>query len=283
MDIIHSPHQMQALMLTRRQAGQTIVFVPTMGFLHEGHLSLLREGRRRGDVLVLSIFVNPTQFGQGEDYADYPRDLEKDCAQASACGVDVVFAPTAQQMYPSGYATEVNVNGITEVLCGASRPTHFKGVCTVVAKLFQIVQPQVALFGTKDFQQLAVVRRLTEDLNLPIEIVGMPIYREADGLALSSRNVYLTTEQRRQALSLSQGIALARDLVSRGERDSIRVADQVRQRLTAHPEVRVDYVAICHQRTLAEQAVIDADSVLLLAAFVGRTRLIDNGRLMDAA
>lgn len=283
MIIIQSPEQMQQLMQTMRTSGKTIAFVPTMGFLHEGHLSLLREGRERGDVLVLSIFVNPTQFGQGEDFETYPRDLDQDCGLARECGVDYIFAPTARQMYPHGYATEVNVTGISEGLCGASRPTHFKGVCTVVAKLFNIIQPHVALFGTKDFQQLAVVRRMTQDLNLPVEIAGMPIYREADGLAMSSRNVYLTPEQRQQGLALSQGLTMARELVITGERDCVRIIEQVRQLLATRPEIRIDYVSICHQLTLKEQTQVDADSVLLLAVFVGQTRLIDNGYLMDAA
>lgn len=281
MDIIESIDQMQQRMAAERAAGRTIAFVPTMGYLHEGHLSLLREGRQRGDLLVLSIFVNPAQFGQGEDFADYPRDLANDCALAEQVGVDLIFAPTTAAMYPGGYATEVNVNVITAGLCGASRPTHFRGVCTVVAKLFNIVQPHVALFGAKDFQQLAVVRRMTKDLNLPIEIVGMPIFREDDGLAMSSRNVYLDSEQRRQALALSQGLVRARELVSAGERDSSRIIAEVRSLLTSAPQVRIDYVAICHHLTLEPQSSVDRDAVLLIAAFVGKTRLIDNGYLMD--
>lgn len=282
MEIIQSPEQMQQLMASARANGQLIAFVPTMGFLHEGHVSLLREGRKRGDLLVLSIFVNPTQFGQGEDFETYPRDLDKDSALAKQTGVDLIFAPTAAQMYPQGYATEVNVTGITQGLCGASRPTHFRGVCTVVAKLFNIVQPHAAIFGTKDFQQLAVVRRMTRDLNLPIEIVGMPIHREADGLAMSSRNVYLSTEQRQQGLALSQGLALARRLVDQGEGDCSSIIHQVKQLLSAQSQIRIDYVAICHQQTLAPQSRVDTGSVLLLAAYVGQTRLIDNGYLVDA-
>jgi len=189
MDIITSVSEMQQRMLTARQAGKLISFVPTMGYLHQGHLSLLEEGRKRGDLLVLSIFVNPTQFGQGEDFEDYPRDLEKDSELARQVGVDIIFAPTASGMYPNGYSTYVDVEKITENLCGASRPGHFRGVSTVVSKLFNIVQPHVALFGAKDFQQLAVIRRMTLDMNMPVEIVGMPIFREADGLAMSSRNV----------------------------------------------------------------------------------------------
>ncbi|MFO7811889.1 MAG: pantoate--beta-alanine ligase [Pelovirga sp.] len=281
MEIVESIELLHQRMMRARAAGKTVAFVPTMGFLHAGHFSLLEEGRRRGDLLVLSIFVNPAQFGQGEDFEDYPRDLDKDCSLAKEAGVDLVFAPTAAAMYPHGYATEVNVTGITAGLCGASRPTHFRGVCTVVTKLFNIVQPHVALFGTKDFQQLAVVKRMTRDLNLPVEIIGMPIYREADGLALSSRNVYLDSEQRRQALALSQGIALAQKLVKQGQTDAATLIAAVSRHLEAQSQIRSDYVAICHQLTLEPQQQVDKDSVLLIAAFVGQTRLIDNGYLMD--
>jgi pantoate--beta-alanine ligase len=281
MEIVESIELMQQRVMSVRAAGETIAFVPTMGFLHAGHLSLLEEGRHRGDLLVLSIFVNPTQFGQGEDFEDYPRDLQQDCTLAGNAGVDIVFAPSASAMYPRGYATDVNVSGVSAGLCGASRPTHFRGVCTVVTKLFNIVQPHVAVFGTKDFQQLAVVQQMTRDLNLPVEIIGMPIYRESDGLALSSRNVYLDSEQRQQALALSQGIALAQKLVKQGQTDAATVIAAVSRHLGKQSRIRSDYVAICHQSTLEPQQQIDGDSVLLIAAFVGQTRLIDNGYLMD--
>ncbi|GAB4553254.1 MAG: pantoate--beta-alanine ligase [Geothermobacteraceae bacterium] len=283
MEIIRSTTEMQSRCLALREAGKRIAFVPTMGWLHEGHLSLLREGRRRGDVLVLSIFVNPTQFGENEDFDSYPRDLDRDAALAESVGVDLIFAPEAADMYPRGYRTFVDVTGpMTEVLCGASRPGHFRGVTTVVTKLFTIVQPHVALFGQKDFQQLAVIRRMTGDLNLPVEVVGMPIVRETDGLAMSSRNVYLTDDQRRQALALSRSLDLARELVAAGERDSARIIADVRSQIEAEPEARIDYVSICHQDSLQDQPEVDADSVLLLAVFVGQTRLIDNGHLMAA-
>ena len=277
---ITSVSEMQRHALAARERGQRIAFVPTMGFLHAGHLSLLEEGRRRGDLLVLSIFVNPTQFGQGEDFATYPRNLEQDSRLAEQVDVDVLFAPSAAAMYPQGYATYVDVEGITEVLCGASRPGHFRGVCTVVSKLFNIVQPHVALFGNKDFQQLAVIRRMVVDLNLPLEIVGMPIHREADGLAMSSRNVYLSPAQREQALALSQSIRYARQMVAEGERDSATVRARLRKLIAAQPEARIDYLEICHQLSLQPQSGIDADSVLLMAVFIGSTRLIDNGFLV---
>jgi len=280
MDVITTLGAMQSRCLAERQAGRAIAFVPTMGFLHDGHASLLREGRRRGDVLALSIFVNPTQFGANEDLSRYPRDLERDLKLARAAGVDLVWTPTPEQVYPPGYATYVNVEGLTEVLCGASRPGHFRGVTTVVCKLFNVVQPTVALFGEKDFQQLAVIRRMTVDLNLPVEIVGLPIMREADGLAMSSRNVYLSADERRQALSLSKGLALARQMVVAGERDGAVILAAVCSLIEAGPDVRIDYVQICHRESLREQSRVDADSVLLLAAYVGRTRLIDNAILL---
>ncbi len=273
---INSVSEMQQWSLQQKAAGRRIAFVPTMGFLHDGHLSLLDEGRKAADLLVLSIFVNPAQFGVGEDYEDYPRDLAADGALAEQAGVDVIFAPTAAQMYPRGYGTWVDVEGITEVLCGASRPGHFRGVTTIVAKLFNIVQPDIAFFGNKDFQQLAVIRRMVLDQNMPLKIVGLPIVREADGLALSSRNTYLSTEQRMQALSLSRSLAVARQLVAEGGRDATPIFEAVRDLIEAQPEIRVDYLQICHQLSLQEQTQVDADSVLLLAVFAGKTRLIDN-------
>ncbi len=282
MDIINSVSEMQQRSLAARAAGQRIAFVPTMGFLHQGHLSLLEEGRKRGDLLVLSIFVNPTQFGQGEDYEDYPRDLQRDAELAAQAGVDVIFAPTASEMYPKGYATYIDVEGITETLCGASRPGHFRGVTTVVNKLFNIVQPHLALFGNKDFQQLAVIRRMVLDQNTPVEIIGMPIFREPDGLAMSSRNVYLSGSRRQQALVLSQAIETARQLVAVGETDSAALIANLTEMISRQPDAQIDYVRICHQLSLQDQEQIDSDSVLLLAVFIGSTRLIDNSFLLDA-
>lgn len=276
MDIIKSVSEMQHRCLSERQAGKKISFVPTMGFLHQGHLSLLEEGRKRGDILVLSIFVNPTQFGQGEDFEDYPRDLEQDCAYAEQAGVDIVFAPEAKQMYPSGYATYVDVERLTESLCGASRPGHFRGVCTVVNKLFNIVQPHVSLFGCKDFQQLAVIRQMVNDLNMPVEIVGMPIVREADGLAMSSRNVYLTPEQRQQGLTLSAVLRQCAEQARGGERDAQKLIDSAREQIEALPEAHIDYLQICHQYSLQDVSEVDENAVMLLAVFFGQTRLIDN-------
>lgn len=281
MEIITDLITMQQGCLGARAAGQRIAFVPTMGYLHEGHATLLREGRRRGDLLALSIFVNPTQFGPHEDLDRYPRDFARDEAVARASGVDLVFYPTAATIYPPGYSTFVNVNGpLSETLEGACRPGHFRGVATVVAKLFLIVQPHLALFGCKDFQQLAVIRQMSGDLNLPVEIIGLPTVREADGLALSSRNVYLSTAEREQALVLSRALAAARQLVCAGTRDSGVILAQLRAMIEAQPAARIDYLQICHQGTLQEQAHVDSDSVLLLAVFIGKTRLIDNSMLL---
>ncbi len=278
MKIIRTVAEIQQWRQAARAVGKSVSFVPTMGFLHQGHLSLLQEGRKRGDLLALSIFVNPTQFGQGEDFDDYPRDLERDSALAQEAGVDVIFAPSAAEMYPGGYATYVNVEGITETLCGASRPGHFRGVCTVVNKLFNLIQPDLAFFGNKDFQQLAVIRRMVADLHIPVEIVGMPIFREVDGLALSSRNVYLSDSQRQQALCLSAGLMRMREQVRQGERDSKVL---LKEQICSQSEARIDYLKICHQFSLTEQEHVDQDSVLLVAVYFGNTRLIDNGYLQD--
>jgi pantoate--beta-alanine ligase len=280
MEIIADPKEMQRRMLAAKRAGQRIAFVPTMGYLHDGHLSLLQEGRKRGDLLVLSIFVNPTQFGANEDLSTYPRSLESDCELARTAGADLVFTPTAAALYPADASTWVNVEGLTDVLCGASRPGHFRGVTTVVAKLFHLVQPDVALFGCKDFQQLAVIRRMVRDLDMPVEIVGMPIVREADGLALSSRNVYLTPDERQQALVLSRAIEIARQMASAGVLDAGEIVATLRTLIAAQPDASIDYLQICHQGTLQEQASIDRDSILLLAVFIGKTRLIDNSFLL---
>lgn len=280
MDIVQDTAAMQQHCLELRAAGKTISFVPTMGYLHEGHLSLLRAGRERGDVLVLSIFVNPTQFGPNEDFDSYPQDMANDLALARSVGVDLVWTPSLNQVYPPNYATYVNVDGLTDTLCGASRPGHFRGVTTIVCKLLNVVQPNVALFGQKDFQQLAVIRRMVTDLNVPVEITGMPIVREDDGLAMSSRNVYLSAEQRQQALVLSRSIKLARKMAQAQELDSNEILAVLRQTIEAQPEARIDYLQICHQLTLEDQEIVDKDSVLLLAVFVGKTRLIDNSFLL---
>lgn len=280
METIRQVDEMQLRALALRDAGKRIAFVPTMGYLHEGHLSLVRAARQHGNVVVLSIFVNPTQFGAGEDFASYPRDLRRDSAMAQEAGVDIIFAPEAADMYPCGYATSVRVDGITETLCGASRPGHFDGVTTVVCKLFGIVQPHAALFGMKDFQQLAVVRRMTVDLNIPVEIIGMPIVREDDGLARSSRNKYLSVEMRQQALALSDSIRTATTAAQRGETNAAKLIAMVKSRIAREQNARIDYVEICHDITLEPMTAIDKHSVLLVAVFFDSTRLIDNHYLL---
>ncbi len=264
-----------------RRQGRRIAFVPTMGYLHEGHLSLLHEGRRRGDILALSIFVNPIQFGVGEDFETYPRDLQRDSDLARAAGVDLLFTPRREDLYPEDFSTHVSVSGLTENLCGRSRPGHFRGVTTVVCKLFNIVRPHIALFGRKDFQQLAVIRRMVRDLDMAVEVRGLPIIREKDGLARSSRNVYLEAEERRQALALVDSLRLARRLVLAGESRAAAILQAVADRIRREAAVRIEYVQICHQDTLQDMEWVTADSVLLLAVQVGRTRLIDNHILWE--
>jgi pantoate--beta-alanine ligase len=260
----------------RRGLHGSVGLVPTMGYLHEGHLSLVREARRRDDHVVATIFVNPTQFAPNEDLARYPRDEASDLALLEREGVDAVFAPSVDVMYPDRYSTYVVVEGITQRLEGASRPTHFRGVTTVVLKLFNIVRPDRAYFGRKDAQQLVVIRRMACDLDLPIEIIGMPIVREADGLAMSSRNAYLTREQRAAAPVLARALAHAEQLVAEGERSATVVRSAVAATLETEPLAEVDYVSVADTATLDELERIEAPALLSLAVRFGSTRLIDN-------
>ncbi|RLA98134.1 MAG: pantoate--beta-alanine ligase [Deltaproteobacteria bacterium] len=277
MEVIKSPSEMQQRASAWRREGKVIAFVPTMGYFHEGHLSLMREGRKRGDVLVVSIFVNPTQFGPGEDFDRYPRDMERDLRMAEEVGVDVIFAPTVEEMYPEGYQTYVEVEKVTKYLCGLSRPGHFRGVTTVVTKLFNIVKPHVALFGQKDYQQLITIQRMVKDLNMDVEIVGMPTVREEDGLAASSRNVYLSPEERKAALSLHRSLRRAEELFSEGVRESQRILEEVKKVLEAEPLVKIDYVHVCDPETLEDiEGPIGERALVAVAAKVGITRLIDN-------
>ncbi len=277
MEVIKSPSEMQQRASAWRREGKVIAFVPTMGYFHEGHLSLMREGRKRGDVLVVSIFVNPTQFGPGEDFDRYPRDMERDLRMAEEVGVDVIFAPTVEEMYPEGYQTYVEVEKVTQHLCGLSRPGHFRGVTTVVTKLFNIVKPHVALFGQKDYQQLITIERMVKDLNMDVEIVGMPTVREEDGLAASSRNVYLSPEERKAALSLYRSLRRAEELFSEGVRESQRILEEVKGVLEAEPLVKINYVHVCDPETLEDiEGPIGERALVAVAAKVGTTRLIDN-------
>lgn len=276
MEIITSVAEMQERATAALATGKTISFVPTMGFLHEGHASLMREGRSRGDLLVLSIFVNPTQFGVGEDFESYPRDLQRDSEIAAECGVDIIFAPTAKEMYPSGYQTYVDVEKVTLPLCGASRPGHFRGVTTVVAKLFNIVKPTRAFFGEKDFQQLQVIRRMVRDLNMDVQVVGLPTVREDDGLAKSSRNSYLSPEERSAALCLSRSLAAVCDLYRSGETEVKRLRTGLLAILEGEPLARIDYAEFRDGDSLEEVGQADDRTVVALAVRIGTTRLIDN-------
>ena len=259
-----------------RRRGETIAFVPTMGFLHEGHLSLMREGRQRASLMASSLFVNPTQFGPNEDFSRYPRNFEGDCAMMRQVPVDVLFAPEPDVMFPRGSQTWVEVTEMTGGLCGAHRPGHFRGVTTVVAKLFNIVKPHIALFGEKDYQQFRAIERMVEDLNFDIQIVPGPTIREPDGLAMSSRNAYLSPDQRRQALALSGALRAAAAAFKAGARDPHELVQAARRSLEGTPEVQVEYVEAVDARTLENVARIERPVVVAIAARLGPTRLIDN-------
>ena len=274
--VIENSSDMQRYALNARHEGRTVALVPTMGYLHAGHASLMEEGRRRSELLVASIFVNPAQFGVGEDFEKYPRNMEGDIRIAAAAGVDVIFAPAAAAMYPAGYQTYVDVERLTLPLCGASRPGHFRGVTTVVCKLFGIVQPHLALFGRKDYQQLAVIRQMTADLNIPVEIIGMPIVREADGLAMSSRNAYLSAAERQSALCLCRGLAAARALFARGEHAVTELVHAISSVIAAEEAAVVDYIELRDQLTLEPVSQADGSTLAAVAVRIGKTRLIDN-------
>lgn len=267
---------MQETAAALKRGGRRIGFVPTMGFLHEGHLSLMREARRRTDVLVVSIFVNPAQFGPGEDLDTYPRDPEKDERLCREVGVDLLFFPDVGEIYPPGFQTYVSLEQLPRGLCGRSRPVFFRGVATVVTKLFNIVQPDVAVFGEKDFQQLAIIRRLVTDLDFPIQIIGGATVREPDGLAMSSRNAYLEAHQREAALSLSRALWRARERVADGAADAREVLREAEASIAAHEGTRIDYIAIVDPGTLEPVATIAGSTRMILAVWVGKTRLIDN-------
>jgi pantoate--beta-alanine ligase len=276
MRIIEHIEEMKNWSGSERRAGRRVVLVPTMGALHEGHLSLVREGEKRGERLVVSLFVNAAQFGPNEDLAAYPRDFDRDRALLEKENVDVLFHPSAAEIYPGGFQTYIEVERFSPLLCGEFRPGHFRGVATVVAKLLNVVRPHAALFGMKDYQQLQVIRRMAQDLNFDVEIVGCPIVRDEDGLALSSRNAYLSPEERRAALSLSRSLSGAASAVLGGERESARIVAAVRAEIEREPLARVEYAKVCDPETLAEVARIQGETLLALAVRVGKTRLIDN-------
>jgi len=267
---------MRAACRELRRAGRRLGFVPTMGALHAGHLSLVRAARAQCGVVAVSLFVNPLQFGPKEDYGRYPRSFEQDCALLEAEGVELLFAPSVEEMYPAGAVTYVTVEGLSERLCGRSRPGHFRGVTTVVSKLFHIVEPDAAFFGQKDAAQSSILRRMVRDLDLPIAMVICPIVREADGLAMSSRNLYLTAEQRRAATVLFRALERVRELAEAGERGSLALAAAALKVLASEPEVRVDYVEVVDNDTLEPVAEVSRGALVAVAAYLGETRLIDN-------
>jgi pantoate--beta-alanine ligase len=276
MRIIRDIREMQAASRAARIQGSTMGFVPTMGALHEGHLSLVRLARSAANLVVASIFVNPLQFGPAEDFSKYPRTLEDDCARLEAEGVEIVFAPSTEQMYPAGATTVVHVEGLSDKLDGRSRPGHFRGVSTVVAKLFHIVQPDFAIFGQKDAAQVAVLRRMVRDLNMDVELIVAPIVREADGLALSSRNVYLTAEQRQQALVLHRALLQVEASANSGESRAEKLRSVALAVLASEPAAKLDYLEIIHPDTLEPVADLAQGALAAVAASFGPTRLIDN-------
>lgn len=276
MQLFYTIQEIREFVASKRRAGMRIGFVPTMGYLHAGHLSLVERAKQETDIVIMSIFVNPLQFGPNEDLDQYPRDLERDVQLAETAGVDAIFAPTVREMYPHQPMTYVKTEVLTDNLCGASRPGHFRGVTTVVSKLFNIVQPDKAFFGQKDAQQLRVIQQMAADLNMPVEVIGCPIVREADGLAMSSRNVYLSAEERRQALILNQSLTEAQKLFEQGERSADVLTAYVIRRIQQSPLAKIDYVKLVDLQTLSDIREIAGESLLAVAVRFGGTRLIDN-------
>ncbi len=259
-----------------KKEGCSVGFVPTMGYLHEGHGSLISRARKENDKVVVSIFVNPMQFGPGEDLESYPRDLDKDSVYCESLGADLIFHPEPEEMYTDGFCSYVDMSVLTEELCGLSRPVHFRGVCTVVNKLFNIVQPDRAYFGQKDAQQLAIIKRMVQDLNMDLEIIGCPIVREEDGLAKSSRNTYLSAEERQAALVLSKAVKLGQELVAGGETDAKKVVSEMSALIEKEPLARIDYVKAVDGLTMQQIDTVKAPMLVALAVYIGKTRLIDN-------
>jgi pantoate--beta-alanine ligase len=276
MEVIKTPEAMQRRALELKRAGRVVGLVPTMGYLHEGHLSLMRLARKQCDVLVVSIFVNPAQFGPNEDLEAYPRDFERDEALCAQEGVDLLFYPEAENMYAGDASVRVDEDALSGVLCGASRPGHFRGVCTVVAKLFNLVQPDLAVFGEKDAQQLRIIERLVRDLNFPVGIIRGPIVREPDGLAMSSRNKYLSETRRKNALCLSRSLEQVAELFRQGERDTMVLRQAMANLIRSVPEAEIDYIEIVDDTSLVTVDEIRNDVLVALAVRMGDTRLIDN-------
>jgi pantoate--beta-alanine ligase len=279
MEVLRTNDEMTKWREERYRKGQIVGFVPTMGYLHRGHLALMEEALRRADEVVVSIFVNPTQFSPGEDLDQYPRDWEQDLKLCRDLGVDAIFAPEVEEMYPSGFQTRVQVENLSQNLCGLHRAGHFSGVALVVTKLFCAIRPHLAVFGEKDFQQLVVVKRLSKDLNLGVEIIPHPIVREADGLAISSRNKYLSEEERSSALSLSRALLAACNMVAEGERRVDVLVARAKEMIEAEPHTRIQYVQVVDEKTVADIDEVTPKAVMAMAVFVGQARLIDNMHL----
>lgn len=276
MRIIEKIADMKELIISYKRMGKSTGFVPTMGYLHEGHLSLVNAAKTENDITIMSIFVNPTQFGPKEDFSKYPRDMDRDSMLAENAGVDVIFAPAAEEMYPRGYKTYVNVEEITDVLCGRSRPGHFRGVTTVVCKLFNIIEPDRAYFGQKDAQQAIVIKKMVKDMNMNTDIIVCPIVREADGLAMSSRNVYLNSEERKSALILSKALLEAERIIKSGEINKEKVLEFLKGKINTEKLADIDYVQILDASELKELDILDGSVLIALAVRFGSTRLIDN-------
>ena len=274
--VIRSIRQMQLASLNLRQKGRTVGFVPTMGALHQGHLSLIRRARKDNDIVVASIFVNPAQFGPEEDFKKYPRGFKQDAALCKKAGVDLIFSPSAEAMYPAGHKTHVCVEHFSEVLCGKFRPGHFRGVATVVKKLFNIVQPDVAYFGQKDAQQATIIKKMVEDLNMPLKIKVLPTVREKSGLAMSSRNKYLGPEEKKDAAVLYQALDLARDQIKHDSRDYQRIIKKMRARIVKKKNIRIQYISIVSLEDLLPAKKMKGKILIALAAYIGKTRLIYN-------
>lgn len=275
MKIVSTIEEVRAQVKEWKKEGKTVGFVPTMGYLHEGHASLM-DAAGENDKVVVSIFVNPMQFGPNEDLASYPRDLEHDAKVCEAHGVDLIFHPTPEEMYGDNFYSYVDMDVLTKELCGLSRPVHFRGVCTVVAKLFNIVTPDKAYFGQKDAQQLAVIKRMVKDLNMPLTIVGCPIIREEDGLARSSRNTYLSQEERKAALVLSRSIFLGKKMVEQGEKDCRKIKEAMTAEIEKEPLAKIDYVKIVDLSTMQQVETTEHGVLAAIAVYIGKTRLIDN-------
>lgn len=277
MKVIRSISEMQQYSLEQRNQGKTISLVPTMGFLHEGHLFLIKKAKEKGEIVVVSIFVNPTQFGPKEDFKTYPRDEKGDFEKLYAVGIDVAFLPIPEEMYPEGFQTTIHLSQVSKGLCGKSRPKHFDGVATVVLKLFNLVQPHFAIFGEKDYQQLALIRQMQSDLHLPIEIIGVPTIRNSEGIALSSRNKYLNKKQQKEALVLSQALSEVQKLSKNGERNVSKLIQSAKKIIRTASSAVIDYLEIVDSKTLKPLKMIDRPARFLLAVKIGKTRLIDNG------